>query len=211
MKTRILSLLFATLCVISCGSGQKAKAPDKLDKFVEKAEMSATRYSEEDWATSKEEYEALIEEYYAHEDEYTSEEKARAMKAIGRYHALLLVNGVSEAASIIDSFKKAVPSYLEGLEDVFKESGDEMKELFKGLFDTKEMDSAFKDMMEALSGMMGGATSELEGLFEDYEDLLDDYEDILEDIEDIEDEDMDDEDMDDEDDDEDEDDEDDDF
>ena len=187
MKTRILSLLFVTLCVISCGSGRKAKAPDKLDKFVEKAEMSATRYSEEDWATSKEEYEALIEEYYAHEDEYTSEEKARAMKAIGRYHALLLVNGVSEAASLIDSFKRTVPSYLEGLEEVFKESGDEMKDLFKGLFDTKELDSAFKDLMEALSGMMSGASSELEGLFEDYEDLLDDYEDILEDIEDIED------------------------
>lgn len=170
---RFFTVLVLT-ALVSCSTWRKV--PDKMDAFVGKAEVSAARYSAEDWAESKAEYQALINEFSEHEDQYTDEEKARVMKDIGRYHALLVVNGINEAAAFVETLRKILPSYLDGIKEVVEENKSGVSDLIKGILNPEGVDRAVKGLMEELS-VLG------EEIDESVEEALEGYEDILEELE----------------------------
>ena len=162
--------------LVSCSTWRKV--PDRLDAFVGEAEVSASKYSAEDWAESKAEYQALINEFSEHEDQYTDEEKARVMKDIGRYHALLVVNGINEAAAFVETLRKILPSYLDGIKEVVEENKSGVSDLIKGILNPEGIDRAVKGLMEELS-VLG------EEIDESVEEALEGYEDILEELDEI--------------------------
>ena len=106
MKTFRLFTLLVLLSIVSCTTWRNV--PDRLDEFVDKAQKSSSKYSPEDWQKNTAEFKELINIYAEHRDQYTPEETARVMKDIGRYHALLVVHGISEAI---------LPSILEGINE----------------------------------------------------------------------------------------------
>ena len=160
--------------LVSCSTWRNV--PDRMDAFVGKAEVSASRYTAEDWAESKAEYQALINEFSEHEDQYTDEEKARVMKDIGRYQALLVVNGINEAAAFVETLRKILPSYLDGIKEVVEENKSGVSDLIKGILNPEGIDRAVKGLMEELS-VLG------EEIDESVEEALEGYEDILEELE----------------------------
>ena len=162
--------------LVSCSTWRKV--PDRMDAFVGEAEVSASKYSAEDWAESKAEYQALINEFSEHEDQYTDEEKARVMKDIGRYHALLVVNGINEAAAFVETLRKILPSYLDGIKEVVEENKSGVSDLIKGILNPEGIDRAVKGLMEELS-VLG------EEIDESVEEALEGYEDILEELDEI--------------------------
>lgn len=155
-------LLFASLvCITACNSWKSV--PDKLDTLVTKAEQSSAKYSEKDWEKNKQTYQELIDEYYEHRDLYPLEQRISVVKSIGRYHALLLVNGIEESASLLNSIKEIIPSYLNGIDEVVKENGSGILDRLRGLFDSGEVEDA------------------IETLTDDLEDLIDDFSETMED------------------------------
>lgn len=170
---RFLSLL-AVLTLLSCSTWKKV--PDKMDAFVGNAEVSASEYTAEDWAQSKEEYQALINEFSEHEDQYTPEEKARVMKDIGRYHALLVVNGINEAASFVENLKKILPEYLNGINEVVNENKGGVSDLIKGILHPEGLDEAVRGLVESLSSLGEEVNQSVEEALEEYEDILEELE-----------------------------------
>ena len=170
---RFLTLLILP-CVVSCSTWRKV--PDKMDAFVGKAEVSAAKYTAEDWAESKAEYQALINEFSEHEDQYTDEEKARVMKDIGRYHALLVVNGINEAAAFVETLRKILPSYLDGIKEVVEENKGGVSDLIKGILNPEGVDQAVKGLMEELNGLGNQIDKDVEEALEGYEDILEELE-----------------------------------
>jgi len=147
-----------------------------MDAFVGKAEVSAAKYTAEDWAESKAEYQALINEFSEHEDQYTDEEKARVMKDIGRYHALLVVNGINEAAAFVETLRKILPSYLDGIKEVVEENKGGVSDLIKGILNPEGVDQAVKGLMEELNGLGNQIDKDVEEALEGYEDILEELE-----------------------------------
>ena len=160
----------ALLLVTACATWQNV--PDRLDDFVDKAEKTSSKYSPEDWKESKDKYEELINLYAEHEDQYTTEEKARVMKDIGRYLALLVVNGINEAAAYVESLKKILPSYLEGINEVIDENKGGVIDLIKGVLNPEGVDRAVRGFMEELEGMAEEVSEGVEEALEGYEDIL---------------------------------------
>ncbi len=169
----ILLLLFTTL---SCSTWRKV--PDKMDAFVGNAEVSASKYSAEDWAKSKEEYQALINEFSEHEDQYSDAEKARVMKDIGRYHALLVVHGINEAASFVETLKVILPSYLEGINEVIDENKGGVSDLIKGILNPDGLDQAVRGLMDELNSLGEEINQGVEEALEGYEDILEELDEI---------------------------------
>ena len=48
------------------------------------------------------------------EIEYTEEERNKAARAMGRYHALILKNEIESGVSFLKEFCKIFPEYLDG-------------------------------------------------------------------------------------------------
>ena len=107
------------LCAMAAGTMLASCAvqtvPQKLDEFVDDAESNAGEYSAEDWAQSNETYGLLLDEYLNSGEEYTEEEKQLAAEAMGRYHALIIRNGVNLAGEYLQRLGDILPSYLDGL------------------------------------------------------------------------------------------------
>ena len=160
----------ALLLVTACATWRNV--PDRLDDFVDKAEKTSSKYSPEDWKESKAKYEELINLYAEHEDQYTLEEKARVMKDIGRYHALLVVNGINEAAAYVETLKKILPSYLEGINEVIDENKGGVIDLIKGVLNPEGVDRAVRGFMDELEGLAEEVSEGVEEALEGYEDIL---------------------------------------
>ena len=156
-------LFLALLSMTACATWKSV--PEKLDKFVEETEKSASGYSTGDWQASKEQYQALISEYSEHEDEYTPEEKALVMKDIGRYHSMLILNSLRDAWEFLKTMIQILPSYWEGVKEVFEEF----------LQDKKQEVSDIVRMLVDPDGISGT----FKGLLEDWEDLLTDFSDVI--------------------------------
>jgi len=54
-------------------------------------------------------------------EEITSEERADALKAIGRYYGLAAKQGLKEAADVASEVLKSLPVLIEGFTDAFEE------------------------------------------------------------------------------------------
>lgn len=92
------------------------RAPAKLDRFVNRVERRADRYTRADWERVNRKYEGLLQEYIREYRNYTTSEKQRAMQAIGRYHGILVDHGLKESVAVIGS----LGSYVGGLIDILK-------------------------------------------------------------------------------------------
>ena len=153
MKHTLLILI--SLLILSSCSMQNL--PVAMDKFVDNAELKGEHYSDSDWEKSTNEFEKLIAEYTNSDKEYTEAEKEMAARAMGRYHALLLKQGMAKSQEYIRSLGKILPEYLDGFAAEIGNSEGLIKSL-KSLIDT----TAFESSMEKLG-------SALENLFETIE------------------------------------------
>ena len=166
MKKYLFIFVLAVFCLTSCEPWKKV--PEKIDSFVGNAEVSAKQYSADDWAQSKAEYQELIDLYTENKDKYTNEQKAMVVKAIGRYHALLVVNGINEAASLIQSLKDIAPAYLKGIDEVVNENTGGLKGLVQGLLQDSGLGDTIEQLGADLEDLVSGVSEEVDKAFENY-------------------------------------------
>ena len=110
---KLWTLLMVAFLLCSCAA---MRAPAKLDRFVNRVERRADRYTIADWQRVNRKYESLLQEYIRENRNYTTMEKQRAMAAIGRYHGILVDHGIKESVAVIGS----LGSYVGGLIDILK-------------------------------------------------------------------------------------------
>ena len=84
-------------------------------------------------------YERLVEEYSNSGKEYTDAEKQMTARAMGRYHSLLIKNGVEQSAAYLKELEAILPSYLEGLVDGLGENSEELGKTLEGIFNSEEL------------------------------------------------------------------------
>ena len=166
-----LVLLLAVLSMTACATWKNV--PERLDKFVGETEDVSSGYSKDDWQVSKQQYEALISEYSEHEDEYTVEQKALVMKDIGRYHSMLIVNSLRDAWEFLKTMIQILPSYWEGVKEVFKEFIQEKKsdisDVVRTLIDPDGINNRIKGLVEDWDNLLDSVSDEIESALEEYE------------------------------------------
>ena len=166
-----LVLLLAVLSMTACATWKNV--PERLDKFVGETEDVSSGYSQDDWQVSKQQYEALISEYSEHEDEYTVEQKALVMKDIGRYHSMLIVNSLRDAWEFLKTMIQILPSYWEGVKEVFKEFIQEKKsdisDVVRTLIDPDGINNRIKGLVEDWDNLLDSVSDEIESALEEYE------------------------------------------
>lgn len=157
---KFLVVVFALLSVISCASYKSI--PEEIDSFVDKAEIKAPSYNKSDWETSKAEYEALIDQFTDNFSKFTDDQKALATNAMGRYHALLVKNGLVESAGVLGMIKNLLPSYIEGITDAIKDNEQEIISTLSGILDLKNIGCSINDLGNELGGLLEGIFNAVE-------------------------------------------------
>ena len=105
----------ATVVVLALSSG--CSAPNRLNYFVNSTEKKSHEYSLRDWHRSLDKYERLVKEYVQNYESYNTNQKRKAMRAMGRYHSMLVQAGVRESANLIYELRE----YSGALQDIFTE------------------------------------------------------------------------------------------
>ena len=139
MNTRLIriGLVFLGLFLLAaCGSS--VRLPEQLDAFVDNAELRSSTYDAEDWERSVKKYETLVRQYSSSKVQYTESEKHLAAQAMGRYHVLLVANGIEQSAALLKEMAEIFPSYLEGVLDGLEENSGTIKEALKSLMGEDE-------------------------------------------------------------------------
>lgn len=130
--------------------------PQKLDSFVDNAELKSNDYDAEDWQKSMLQYEELVEEFSNSGKEYSNAEKQMAARAMGRYHSLLIKNGIEQSAAYLKELESILPSYLEGLVDGLGENSEELGKTLEGICNSEELEKAFEGLGNRLEELFGG-------------------------------------------------------
>lgn len=130
--------------------------PQKLDSFVNNAELKSNDYDAEDWQNSMLQYEELVEEFSNSGKEYSNAEKQMAARAMGRYHSLLIKNGIEQSAAYLKELESILPSYLEGLVDGLGENSEEFGKTLEGISNSEELEKAFDGLGNRLEELFGG-------------------------------------------------------
>jgi len=130
--------------------------PQKLDSFVDNAELKSNDYDAEDWQNSMLQYEELVEEFSNSGKEYSNAEKQMAARAMGRYHSLLIKNGIEQSAAYLKELESILPSYLEGLIDGLGENSEEFGKTLEGISNSEELEKAFDGLGNRLEELFGG-------------------------------------------------------
>ena len=130
--------------------------PQKIDSFVDNAKLKSSDYDAEEWQKSMLQYERLVEEYSNSGKEYSDAEKQMAARAKGRYHSLLIKNGIEQSAAYLKELESILPSYLEGLVDGLGENSEELGKTLEGIFNSEEMEKAFEGLGNKLEEIFGG-------------------------------------------------------
>lgn len=136
MNKRLINYLSTASTVVLLFACINENAALKLERFVDNAEMRSDSYDAEDWKESAIQYERILKEYSAPGKSYTDAEKKRAAQAIGRYHSLLLKNGIKASASFLEELKTTLPAYLEGLVNGINEDAEDLEKTLESLFDS---------------------------------------------------------------------------
>ncbi len=110
---RRLLIIAATALLLLGAAG--CSVPMRLNNFVNRTERNAYRYTLRDWHYSLDRYESLVSQYIHNYTRYNTYQKRMAMRAIGRYHALLVQAGVRESTSLIYELRE----YAGALRDIF--------------------------------------------------------------------------------------------
>ena len=135
---------FCTSCVVYGG------IPQKLDQFVTKTESECETYSKEDWQKSRKEYKSLLEDYKNSKVEFTQQDKELAVRAMGRYNALLIKNGIVKSSMGIQEFSAMLPDFIKGLSDGLAANSEEINKSLKSLVDTNKLNGALQSLGNAL-------------------------------------------------------------
>lgn len=151
--SRFIPLFLVLVLLAACSS---SNIPQKLDSFVYNAELNSSDYDAGDWQKSMSQYERLVEEYRASGKEYSDAEKQMAARAMGRYHSLLIKNGIEQSAAYLKELESILPSYLEGLVEGLGENSEEIGKTLEGIFNSEELEKAFEDLGNKLEGIIGG-------------------------------------------------------
>lgn len=140
MKASFLTALAASaILVIGCATTKSL--PDRMDEFVEKTETEYKNYTEEDWAKSKAEYEALVNEWNENADSFTMSEKIRVMKAMGCYGTMVIEKEVSGASESLGGILESIPETINDIIDqidtaAIRESVDGIKNGVEGIIES---------------------------------------------------------------------------
>lgn len=151
--TRFILLFPALVLLATCSS---SNIPQKLDSFVDNAELKSNDYDAEDWQNSMLQYEELVEELSNSGKEYSNAEKQMAARAMGRYHSLLIKNGIEQSAAYLKELESILPSYLEGLIDGLGENSEEFRKTLEGISNSEELEKAFDGLGNRLEELFGG-------------------------------------------------------
>lgn len=151
--TRFILLFPALVLLATCSS---SNIPQKLDSFVDNAELKSNDYDAEDWQNSMLQYEELVEELSNSGKEYSNAEKQMAARAMGRYHFLLIKNGIEQSAAYLKELESILPSYLEGLIDGLGENSEEFGKTLEGISNSEELEKAFDGLGNRLEELFGG-------------------------------------------------------
>ncbi len=151
--TRFILLFPALVLLATCSS---SNIPQKLDSFVDNAELKSNDYDAEDWQNSMLQYEELVEEFSNSGKEYSNAEKQMAARAMGRYHSLLIKNGIEQSAAYLKELESILPSYLEGLIDGLGENSEEFGKALEGISNSEELEKAFDGLGNRLEELFGG-------------------------------------------------------
>ena len=150
---RCFFIVLATALIAACSS---SNIPQKLDSFVDNAELKSSDYDAEDWQKSMLQYEKLVDEYSNSGKEYTDAEKQMAVRAMGRYHSLLIKKGVEQSAAYLKELESILPTYLEGLVDGLGENSEELGKTLEGIFNSEELEKAFEGLGNKLEEIFEG-------------------------------------------------------
>ena len=151
--TRFILLFPALVLLATCSS---SNIPQKLDSFVDNAELKSNDYDAEDWQNSMLQYEELVEELSNSGKKYSNAEKQMAARAMGRYHSLLIKNGIEQSAAYLKELESILPSYLEGLIDGLGENSEEFGKTLEGISNNEELEKAFDGLGNRLEELFGG-------------------------------------------------------
>lgn len=151
--TRFILLFPALVLLATCSSSNMLQ---KLDSFVDNAELKSNDYDAEDWQNSMLQYEELVEEFSNSGKEYSNAEKQMAARAMGRYHSLLIKNGIEQSAAYLKELESILPSYLEGLIDGLGENSEEFGKTLEGISNSEELEKAFDGLGNRLEELFGG-------------------------------------------------------
>lgn len=154
--TYIKHTLIVAMIAFLMASCASQSAPQKLDNFVDKTELNSSSYSQSDWEKSTIEYQKLVDDYMYSGKEYSDAEKEMAARAMGRYHALLLKNGIEKGASFLKEFGKMLPEYLNGFASELDENADGVGSALENLFDEEKMEKSLDALGSAFEKLLGG-------------------------------------------------------
>ncbi len=153
---RFIRFIIIVLILASIAACSSSNVPQKLDSFVDKAELESSDYDAEDWQKSMSRYEILVEEYSYSGKEYSDAEKQMAARAMGRYHSLIIKNGIEQSAAYLKELESILPSYLEGLVDGLGENSEDLGKTLEGIFNSEEIEYAFEGLSKKLDEILSG-------------------------------------------------------
>lgn len=143
-------LLITILAIASLCSCSMSNLPAAMDSFVDNAELKGENYSDQEWKQSISEFEEMIDQYKNSDQQYSQEEKEMAAKSIGRYHALLVKQGLAKSKGIIESLGKIIPQYLEGFASELEKDSEGLLESLESLVDTTALESSMEKLGASL-------------------------------------------------------------
>ena len=146
----IAALALCTACMAYAG------IPQKLDDFVSKTERKCDNYSKKDWEKSRNEYRALLDEYRNSREEFSQDDKELAVRAMGRYNALLIKNGIVKSSLGIKEISALLPDFIKGLSDGLEANSEEINRTIKSLIDTNKINGAIQSLGNALEKVFAG-------------------------------------------------------
>ena len=149
MKT-VSKAILAGLLTLLTACAALAGTPQKIDEFVAKTESECQNYSKEDWQKSRSEYRALLDEYKNSRKEFTQAEKEQVVRAMGRYNALLIKNGIIKSSMGVQEISALLPDFIKGLSEGLEANSEEINRSLKSLVDTNKLNSAIQSLGSAL-------------------------------------------------------------
>ena len=180
LLSRLAVIAAVPVLAISC---MVTSVPQRLDRFVDNAELKSSSYSSADWEKSVSEYDKLAEKFASTEQDYSQEEQQMAARAMGRYHSLLLKNGIQQSEDYLEKLKDELPAYIDGLaeglgkraEDIEKtleKSLENLGEQIQKIASDEKLGKAIEDFGKKLEGLL--ENKELEKSLEDLGKRLED-------------------------------------
>ena len=135
---RFIVLILAALSALFLLSSCSFNIADRLDRFVTKVEKESASYTQEDWETANEKFEALCETYQKEKGSLTMDQVKQARSAIARYVSLVIRSGVDSAAASIEQIGEQIPGLIQ-----------EVGEAVPGLLES--IGNALRDLGQSLS------------------------------------------------------------